>query len=136
MALKFMRACSLKNNSLLDFTKAGQKYRKSIGLSRSGNEEGPLHDWPDFDFVDGRPSPITPKQRYWLSSRIRLNLRIERLKNEMLLGAKKKPSEELKRLVLLRAKISKSQSEPEPESESESQSKIEMESESDVNQKL
>jgi len=46
-------------------TRAGQAVRLSKGLGRSGNEDGPLNDMPDFHFADGRPAPVTKKMEKW-----------------------------------------------------------------------
>lgn len=32
-------------------TRAGEKWRESHGMGRSGNEDGPLHDLSDFHFA-------------------------------------------------------------------------------------
>ncbi|XP_060886958.1 39S ribosomal protein L52, mitochondrial [Labrus mixtus] len=37
--------------------RAGDKWRKEHGLSRTGSEYGPLTDLPDWSFADGRPAP-------------------------------------------------------------------------------
>lgn len=39
------------------------KWRQKVGLPRAGNEYGPLTDFPDFSFADGRPAPLLLGQR-------------------------------------------------------------------------
>eukprot|EP00026_Physarum_polycephalum_P012881 Phypoly_transcript_13226.p1 GENE.Phypoly_transcript_13226~~Phypoly_transcript_13226.p1 ORF type:complete len:206 (+),score=63.59 Phypoly_transcript_13226:454-1071(+) len=50
-------------------TRAGQAWRVSKGVGRSGNEDGPLHDMPDFHFADGRPAPVTKSMEKWMWKR-------------------------------------------------------------------
>ncbi len=44
---------SAASESTLDVvaSRGGQKYRKQMGRGRSGNEDGPIHDEPDWKFV-------------------------------------------------------------------------------------
>eukprot|EP01112_Ceratiomyxa_fruticulosa_P021031 TRINITY_DN731_c0_g5_i1.p1 TRINITY_DN731_c0_g5~~TRINITY_DN731_c0_g5_i1.p1 ORF type:complete len:197 (+),score=56.74 TRINITY_DN731_c0_g5_i1:200-790(+) len=70
--------------SLINVTRAGQKHRLSLGLGRSGNEDGFLHDAPDFHFADGRPAPTTSKQREWQNRREREKKRIIEITQESL----------------------------------------------------
>eukprot|EP01126_Amoeba_proteus_P009963 TRINITY_DN13839_c0_g1_i1.p1 TRINITY_DN13839_c0_g1~~TRINITY_DN13839_c0_g1_i1.p1 ORF type:complete len:102 (-),score=13.92 TRINITY_DN13839_c0_g1_i1:66-371(-) len=53
------------------------------GRGRSGNQSGPLHDWPDFYFADGTPAPETPKQLKWKSQREAERQRCEKLQDEV-----------------------------------------------------
>eukprot|EP01080_Neovahlkampfia_damariscottae_P010292 gene10292-2709_t len=36
---------------------AGQKVRLEQGISRCGNDSGPLYELPDWSFADGTPAP-------------------------------------------------------------------------------
>ncbi|KAN0007018.1 hypothetical protein ACTFIV_005346 [Dictyostelium citrinum] len=54
----------------INLNRAGQKFRQSIGLARSGNEEGPLHDLPDFHYANGDLPAPTDKQKKWIKARI------------------------------------------------------------------
>lgn len=53
-------------------------------MQRSGNEDGPLHDLPDWHYADGRAAPRTEKQKNWARKRIFERLRIRRLTAEMI----------------------------------------------------
>jgi hypothetical protein len=63
--------------------------RLSRGQGRSGNEDGKIHDFPDFIFADGTPPPITPTQLKWLRKRLKEKERIQRLIKEMTIDIKK-----------------------------------------------
>jgi hypothetical protein len=39
-------------NVLLNIYRAGQKVRMASGISRTGNQEGILHETKDYSFVD------------------------------------------------------------------------------------
>ncbi|XP_062501227.1 large ribosomal subunit protein mL52-like [Corticium candelabrum] len=41
---------------------AGQKWRVSKGLARSGNEYGPLTDLPDWSYANGQPAPDSKRK--------------------------------------------------------------------------
>jgi hypothetical protein len=41
----------LMQSSTAPLTRAGEKWRESQGIGRSGNEDGPLHDLSDFHFA-------------------------------------------------------------------------------------
>lgn len=60
-------------------TRAGQSWRISQGLPRSGNELGELHDHSDWSYADGSPAPITPKQKKWMRRRAVKRARITHL---------------------------------------------------------
>jgi len=53
------------------------------GVGRCGNEDGPLHDLPDWYFADGTAAPSTPKQRKWAKKRLTVQERKDRLIKEM-----------------------------------------------------
>eukprot|EP01115_Flamella_aegyptia_P004668 TRINITY_DN199_c0_g2_i1.p1 TRINITY_DN199_c0_g2~~TRINITY_DN199_c0_g2_i1.p1 ORF type:complete len:93 (-),score=17.69 TRINITY_DN199_c0_g2_i1:45-323(-) len=69
-----------KNEFIL---RGGLNWRQRLGLHRSGNETGPLHDEPDFKFEDGSLAPKTPKQKKWERRRQAQLERIEDLKIEL-----------------------------------------------------
>ncbi|KAM9954499.1 hypothetical protein ACTFIW_003098 [Dictyostelium discoideum] len=54
----------------INLNRAGQKFRESIGLTRSGNQDGPLHDLPDFHFANGEFPALTDTQKKWMKTRI------------------------------------------------------------------
>jgi len=62
---------------------AGQKVRLARGEGRSGNEDGPLHDLPDWHYADGTPAPETVSQRRWKHKRLSEQQRIFQLTMEM-----------------------------------------------------
>jgi len=64
--------------------RAGQRHRLMQGVGRSGNEDGPLHDLPDWEFADGTPAPTTRKQRTWQIQRQKTAARINRLRKEVI----------------------------------------------------
>ncbi|EGC34265.1 hypothetical protein DICPUDRAFT_35306 [Dictyostelium purpureum] len=77
---------SLLRRSLLtqiNITRAGQKLRMDQNRMRSGNEDGPLHDLPDFHFADGRAAPITAKQEKWMKTRENEQNILNRIKSEV-----------------------------------------------------
>lgn len=41
---------------------AGGKWRLQQGLSKYGNEYGPLQEIPDWSYADGRPAPLWPRE--------------------------------------------------------------------------
>jgi len=55
----------------------------NAGKGRSGNEDGPIHDLPDFEFVDGRHLPETLKQRKWKAKRVTEKNRINEVFTSM-----------------------------------------------------
>jgi len=64
-------------------SQAGQQWRLSHGLSRSGNQEGPLHDLLDFKYPDGtycKPSKGSHKLKL---RKEREQKRIESLKQSL-----------------------------------------------------
>eukprot|EP01118_Nematostelium_gracile_P010161 TRINITY_DN3479_c0_g1_i1.p1 TRINITY_DN3479_c0_g1~~TRINITY_DN3479_c0_g1_i1.p1 ORF type:complete len:106 (-),score=30.06 TRINITY_DN3479_c0_g1_i1:70-387(-) len=63
--------------------RAGEKWRLERGLARCGNEDGPVHDLPDWYFADGSPAPETPRQGQWKRKRSEIVARKERLIREM-----------------------------------------------------
>ncbi|KYQ93696.1 hypothetical protein DLAC_05084 [Tieghemostelium lacteum] len=68
--MNIIRKSILQNRQLLNiYTRAGESYRLSAGKMRSGNEDGPLHDLPDFHFADGREVPLTETQKKWMKTR-------------------------------------------------------------------
>ncbi|EFA86005.1 LTR-retrotransposon skipper [Heterostelium album PN500] len=73
---------SKKKNSCI--TRAGEKFRIDNNRMRSGNEDGPLHDLPDFHYADGRPAPVTPKQMKWQTVRANRENIINELKKEVI----------------------------------------------------
>ena len=61
----------------LSQSRAGETWRLSLGASRCGNEDGPLHDLPDWRFADGRSAPITPSQAKWIRKRYKTKKTLE-----------------------------------------------------------
>ncbi|XP_004079883.1 39S ribosomal protein L52, mitochondrial [Oryzias latipes] len=106
MAASFRTLCSsvLKNSNKHFSTtcgvRAGEKWRKEHGLSRSGTEYGPLTDLPDWSFADGRPAPPMKGQLRRKQEREVLARRIVMLSTEMDRGieAWKEKQEEAKRM--------------------------------------
>ncbi|XP_069575058.1 large ribosomal subunit protein mL52 [Brachyistius frenatus] len=80
--------------------RAGEKWRKEHGLSRSGTEYGPLTDLPDWSFADGRPAPLMKGQLRRRQEREALARRIVMLNSEMDGGieAWKQKQEEARRM--------------------------------------
>ncbi|KAF2075334.1 hypothetical protein CYY_003363 [Polysphondylium violaceum] len=70
-------------SSVRQLTRAGESYRLAKGVARSGNEDGPLHDLPDFHFADGRPTPVTEKQQKWMKTRENQQNILNRIKAEV-----------------------------------------------------
>ena len=64
------------------FLRAGEAWRNEQGRGRSGNEDGVLHDIPDWRFADGREAPLTPNQARWVKSRKSLKNKLEKMFNE------------------------------------------------------
>ena len=64
---------------------AGGKALAAQGLGRSGNAAGPLHDLPDWEYVDaeaeGEP-PVSRRRRLWQHRRERLSAEIARMRAE------------------------------------------------------
>ncbi|GAM18743.1 hypothetical protein SAMD00019534_019180 [Acytostelium subglobosum LB1] len=73
-----------KTSSGACLNRAGEQFRLSNNRMRSGNEDGPLHDLPDFHFADGRPAPITEKQMKWQRTRENREAIINQLKAEVI----------------------------------------------------
>eukprot|EP01132_Coremiostelium_polycephalum_P005093 gene5093-6337_t len=65
-------------------TRAGESFRLQQGVMRSGNEDGPLHDLPDFHYADGRPAQETPKQMRWKKTRENEMAILNRIKSEVI----------------------------------------------------
>ncbi|KAN0045415.1 hypothetical protein ACTA71_005793 [Dictyostelium dimigraforme] len=74
---------SLFNQINLNLNRAGQKHRLSLGIARSGNEEGPLHDLPDFHYANGDLAAPTNKQKKWIRSRANEAKILEEIKSEV-----------------------------------------------------
>lgn len=91
MALRILRPASFNQQILCQkFLRAGEKYRESLGKGRSGNEDGPLHDLPDFRYPDGRLAPVSSKQVKWMKKRIYIKTKIEAIQKQMDTRAKHK----------------------------------------------
>jgi len=80
--IMYRRSCMFPGTSGLS-SRAGQKVRIQQGKGRSGNEDGPIHDQPDWHFADGRLAPETPKQQYWKNKRLKQEVRDRQLWEEM-----------------------------------------------------
>ena len=63
-----------------DNLRAGQWWRLSHGMGRSGNEDGNIHDWPDWETVDGKKVQL----QKWKPRRQWTEDRIQRLRKEMI----------------------------------------------------
>ena len=49
-------------------------FRKGQQVASHQSSFSVLHDLPDWSFADGRPAPVTEKQRQWIRSRVREEL--------------------------------------------------------------
>eukprot|EP01104_Vermistella_antarctica_P004122 TRINITY_DN14634_c0_g1_i2.p4 TRINITY_DN14634_c0_g1~~TRINITY_DN14634_c0_g1_i2.p4 ORF type:complete len:103 (-),score=8.75 TRINITY_DN14634_c0_g1_i2:447-755(-) len=78
-----MRASPMVRYNCAMLTRAGEKFRKAHGISRSGNADGPIHDLPDFHFVDGRVPEETAKEKKWKKIRTGTAETIVRLQDEV-----------------------------------------------------
>jgi len=63
--------------------RAGQKLRQAQGIARCGNEDGPIHDLPDWHFKDGTPAPESEKRLKWQYKRKKEKELIQQLWSEM-----------------------------------------------------
>nr|XP_020496026.1 39S ribosomal protein L52, mitochondrial isoform X2 [Labrus bergylta] len=80
--------------------RAGDKWRKENGLSRTGSEYGPLTDLPDWSFADGRPAPPLKGHLKRKQQREDIARRIVMLSSEVDMGieAWREKQEEAKRV--------------------------------------
>jgi len=62
---------------------AGQKFRESQKVGRTGNEEGPVHDLPDYKLPDGTMGPVSKGFQRQQRKKEAEKTRIARLAKEM-----------------------------------------------------
>ncbi|XP_052817501.1 39S ribosomal protein L52, mitochondrial-like [Mya arenaria] len=65
------------------FTRYGDSHRLMRGLCVKGERYGPLVDLPDYTYLDGRPTPLTPQQREIKAERRQLSEKVVRFMKEM-----------------------------------------------------
>lgn len=83
-AMHVLRCAGLVERSGTQAMRAGQKWRLSHALPRSGNEFGShLFSLPDWEFADGRPAPQRASVRRAVLREERKQQRIARLQSEM-----------------------------------------------------
>ncbi|XP_029616163.1 39S ribosomal protein L52, mitochondrial [Salmo trutta] len=107
MAAPFRTLCctALRHSSRCFTTtcgaQAGIKWRTENGLARSGTEYGPLTDFPDWSFADGRSAPPLKGQLRRKQERETLARRIVSLSSEVDKGMEvwREKREEAKRMA-------------------------------------
>jgi large subunit ribosomal protein L52 len=69
----------LRSSFIRQCQRAGQKILLAQGKGRCGNNLGPLHDLPDWEYADGTPAPLTRKEQQWKDDRRRFEEKVTRL---------------------------------------------------------